>query len=359
MSSILITGADGHLGRAIADDLLRHSTDDLILFCRAADRAARARKLSILGELAENARCRVVFGDLAAREPFAGVRRSDVRCVVHAGAATDFGIDRDTAERVNVEGAQRAAEFARRCPRLERFVFLSSLYVAGLREGDIEEDFLDDSAQFANHYEWSKWEAEEILKGNSDIPWRIVRVGTILCDDDSGRVSQQNVIHNTLRLLYYGLLSVVPGEADTRVYLTTTDLAVKGIRASLFDDEPSKIRHITTPGEDAVSLGVLLDRVYDAFMRDERFARFRILKPLFCDRESFETLAESIDSFGGAMAQSLESIRPFASQLYSDKNICVSRGADGFDVMRLIDATCDYLTATRWGRQKEEGRLCA
>ncbi len=359
MSAILITGADGHLGRAVTEDLLARTENRVILFCRAADREERARKLSTLGSLAENPRCRAVFGDLSASDPFARVRRGDVSHVVHAAAATDFGIDRELAERVNVEGTRRVVEFARRCPKLERLVFLSSLYVAGLRDGLVDEVFFDGSAEFANHYEWSKWQAEEILRSESDLPWRIVRVGTILCDDESGRVSQQNVIHNTLKLLYYGLLSVVPGNSDTRVYLTTTRIAVDAILRGLFDPELTAITHVTAPGDQAVKLGDLLDRVYDAFMRDDRFARHGILKPLFCDEESFETLADSIDSFGGAMAQSLESIRPFAPQLFSDKDIRVNAIPERLDINALIDATCEHLTATRWGRTTEENRLCA
>ena len=359
MNSVLITGADGHLGRAIAADLLQQTDSRLILFCRAYGAEERARKLAMLGALADTSRCVVAFGDLAAVDPFAGIRRGDIRYVVHAGAATDFGIDRDTANRVNVEGTRRVVEFARRCPKLERVVFLSSLYAAGLRRGVVDEVIFDDSASFANHYEWSKWQAEEILRAAPDIPWRIVRVGTILCDDESGRVSQQNVIHNTLRLLYYGLLSVVPGEANTRVYLTTTRIAVESIRCSLFDRLYPGIKHVTTPGDQAVALGFLLDRVYDAFMRDENFARHGILKPMFCDEESFETLASSIESFGGAMAQSLESIRPFAPQLYSDKDVRVSVDTEYFDVGALIDSTCNFLTMTRWGREPEEDVLCA
>ncbi len=359
MTSILITGGDGHLGRAIAADLLKRTDHDLILFCRAADQEIRARKLIVLGALAESPRCRIVFGDLAARDPFAGIVRDDIRYIVHAGAATDFGIHRALAERVNVEGTRRAVEFARACPRLERFVFLSSLYAAGLREGVVDEVLFEGSARFANHYEWSKWQGEEILRAEAGVPWRIVRVGTILCDDGSGRVSQQNVIHNTLRLLYYGLLSVVPGKPDTRVYLTTTRIAVDSIRRSLLDAERKTVEHVSNTGDDAVTLGALLDRVYDAFMEDDRFARHGILKPLFCDAAAFETLADGIDSFGGAMAQSLESIRPFAPQLYSDKDIRVGRGPEQFDVNGLIDATCAYLTTTRWGKTAEEGRLCA
>ena len=143
MNSILITGADGHLGRAIAADLLEQTESSLTLFCRADNADERARKLAALGALAEDPRCRVAFGDLGSPDPFAGIRRGDLSHIVHAGAATDFGIDRDTAEQVNVEGTRRVVEFARRCPKLERLVFLSSLYAAGLRDGIVDEVFFD------------------------------------------------------------------------------------------------------------------------------------------------------------------------------------------------------------------------
>lgn len=359
MTSTLITGADGHLGRATATKLIRTSEDRLILFCRAVDRRERARKLLRLGTLAENPRCQVVFGDLAAEDPFAAVRKNDIRYIVHAGAVTDFGIARDHAERVNVNGTRRAVEFAGRCPELQRFVFLSSLYSAGLRNGPIEETFLDEPAEFANHYEWSKWQAEDILRASELLPSCTLRIGTILCDDDSGTVSQQNVVHNTLRLLYYGLLSVVPGEAKTRVYLTTTRIAVERICRSLTEPSLAPVLNVATAGTQAIPLGSLLDIVYEAFMRDERFARHGILKPLFCDQASFETLADSIDVFGGAMAQSLESIRPFAPQLYSDKDVRVSGDIQCFDVAAALIASCEHLIATRWGLNQVEGRLCA
>ena len=126
--------------------------------------------------------------------------------------------------------------------------------------------------------------------------------------------------------------------------------------------ENQRVLNVTSPGNVSLSLGDLLDRVYDAFMRDERFAKHGVLKPLFCDWESFETLAQSIDSFGGAMSQSLQSIFPFARQLFSDKDIQVSTQdvcGSTADIGSLVDATCDYLTATRWGRETEEGRQCA
>ncbi len=362
MSLIVITGADGHLGQALATDLLDRTESRLALFCRGDDEPARARKLTRLGRLAGNPRCQVIFGDLDSLEPMAELAREDIRYVVHCAAATDFGVVRELAQRVNVDGTQRVVDFARACPNLERFVFPGSLYAAGLREGSVSEEFLEEPAEFANHYEWSKWEAERILQAADDLPWQIYRVGTILCDDISGRVSQFNVIHNTLSLLYYGLLSVVPGAADTRVYITTTDSTVATIVQQMHDGEDRRILNVTNPGDLSLSLRDLLDRVYDAFMRDERFAKHGVLKPLFCDWESFETLAQSIDSFGGAMAQSLKSIFPFARQLFSDKDVQVSTQdvyGSTADVGDLIDATCDYLTATRWGRETGEGRQCA
>ena len=362
MSSILITGADGHLGTAVSNRLLSETSDRLILFCRAGDQESRSRKVAMLGRLAENPRCSVVFGDLDSTAPFVSVPPGDISYIVHCAAATDFGIELDVARRVNVDGTLRMLDFARRCPELERFVYLSTLYVAGLRQGSVDERFFDDSAGFANHYEWSKWQAERSLETADDIPWQIFRIGTLLCDDDSGHVSQFNVVHNTLRLLYYGLLSVVPGEPGTRLYVTTTAAAVDTIRRQMTSGEVQRIYNVACSGQHAPTLGQVLDRVFHAFMRDPAFAKHGILKPLFCDRESFDTLVHSIDQFGGAMAQSLQSIAPFAPQLFSDKDVTVDTTAisdPSTGIGALIDATCSFLTENRWGKDKPEGRRCA
>jgi len=348
MSVTLITGADGHVGKALANCLLEHSKDRLLLFIRGDKRD----KLDVL---ADNKRCRIIQSDLRDAEPFSAIDGNQVTGILHCAAVTNFAVDRETAQAVNVDGTEKLIRFADGCPLLRRFGLVSSLYAAGLRDGVVAEEECDNSVPFANHYEWSKWSAEALLHKRPDLPWQIYRVATILGEDESGVVVQQNVIHNTLRLLYYGLLSVIPGDPDTRVYMVTTEYVASAIGQLFLNAVDHETYHISEDGRDALTLGQIADAVYASFLRDPRFARQRILKPLFCDQDSFGTLVQGMGQFGGAVSQALDSVAPFAPQLYSDKDIQTSRSLEALGGMHtanskeLLDAVSDYLVETRWG----------
>lgn len=362
MSTTLITGADGHLGRALAHWSLANGDDELLLWVRAANAAQFQLKRAALGDLASSPRCRVVYGDLRQPQPFAQLTPAGIRTIIHCAAVTDFGVAEDIAQAVNVDGTAKLIEFAQSCPNLSRFAYLGSLYAAGLREGAIDEAPLPRPQRFANHYEQSKWQAEALLQEYRDLPWQVFRIATLLCDDDIGTVRQQNVVHNTLRLLYYGLLPVVPGDAGTRVYLVTTDAAVAAI-GTLLDAREHRFFNVSDDGEHAMTLGALLQTVYEAFMRDDAFARHGILPPRFCDQASFDLLAGGVGSFGGAMAQALGSVVPFAPQLYSDKDVTNNNARVAMpacDRPALLQTVCERLVASRWGIRDNEGsRQCA
>jgi nucleoside-diphosphate-sugar epimerase len=357
MSLTLVTGADGHIGRALTRWLLEHRDDDLLLFVRAGNDAERNSKAHRLADLAGHPRCTIVYGDLGDEQPFAGITGMDITGIVHCAAATSFSVDRQTASRINVEGTGKLLAFASDCLSLRRFCFISSIYAAGLRTGAIHESPLDDSAQFANHYEWSKWQAEQLLRARQDIPWQIFRVATIICDDETGAVGQQNAVHNTLRLLYYGLLSVIPGDPGTRLYMVSTEFVAEAIGRLFGDGDVHATYHLSDAGEDAVTLAKMTDTIYAGFLADPSFARQRILKPLHCDRESFDLLVSGAAQFGGAISQALDSVSWFAPQLYSDKDVRTQRACDALgglrasDSVKLLQATCRYLVKTRWGRR--------
>lgn len=360
MSVTLLTGADGHVGTVLARWLLEHSDSELLLYVRAADDDERAAKREKLGALASDPRCRVTYGDLRAAEPFSDIAGNEITDIMHCAAVTSFAVDRETARAINIDGTDKLITFAASCPGLRRFGLVSSLYAVGLRNGVVAETAFDDSATFANHYEWSKWNAEALLYQRQDMPWQIYRVATILGEDNSGVVVQQNVIHNTLRLFYYGLLSVMPGDPDTRVYMVSTEFVASAIGRLFLDAEDRGIFHISDAGDDAMTLGTMIGSVFDSFLADSQFARQRILKPLFCDQESFDTLVESTSQFGGAVSQALDSVAPFAPQLYSDKDVQTNRSTEALGGLRtpnskeLLSAVSKYLVETRWGLKMPE-----
>lgn len=355
MNRILITGADGHLGYAIADWLLRNTERELVLWVRAGDEALRQRKLERLHDLLQSERCHIAWGDLDWEEPFVDVDPDAISEIIHSAAAIDFNIPRDLAERVNLNGTRRLLEFARHCPGLRRCALLSTLYSAGLRDGRLTEVLHDDNAPFANHYEWSKWHSERLLAEEfNTLPWQVLRVATIVADDAQGQVAQQNVVHNTMRLMYYGLLSILPGIPDTRIYLTTTDFAAEACSRLLLEGPDRRIFHLSDDAQHALRLGQLLDQVYRCFGEDRLFRRSGILKPLYCSREAFEVLVSGIGQQSDVIGQALASVAPFAPQLFSDKQVCTRNLSTCLpdlnvpDMQIILPAVSRNLVATRW-----------
>ncbi|MFJ8314150.1 MULTISPECIES: SDR family oxidoreductase [unclassified Streptomyces] len=359
----LITGADGYLGRRLAAALLAESDDHLVLAVRAADGSDLAVKQrwlrEELGEGATN-RSRVVAADVTQDGVLAEIDPRTVTRIVHAAAVTRFNTPRDIAQRVNVDGTARLLAFAARCEHLQRFALLSTLYSAGRRRGAILEERLADSG-FVNHYEWSKWAAEElVLDAADELPVSVLRLPTLVADDDDGRVTQYNVFHNTLKLFHYGLLSLVPGERETPLSLATAGFTTAAVTRLLDPAVPGGVYHVCPDPADTASLGELIDTAFAVFERDAGFRRRGVLRPVPCDEESFEDLLNASDLLrAGPLYQSLASVSPFAHQLYLPKtfhNTALRAAWPGYaapDPIALAQATCARLVATRWGRRSE------
>jgi long-chain acyl-CoA synthetase len=117
---------------------------------RARDRAgARARLDDVLTKLSEEPpagieRLRPVPGDILERG--FGLSAADVRGVervVHCAASIEFTLPLREAREVNVSGTAHVVELCRRLPALERYVHVSTAYVAGRATGTFAEDDLD------------------------------------------------------------------------------------------------------------------------------------------------------------------------------------------------------------------------
>jgi nucleoside-diphosphate-sugar epimerase len=342
--TILITGADGYLGSRIAAALA--GADELVLAVRARDATELARKRARV----DNGT--VVPADLREPAPLASVDPRRITRIVHAAAVTRFTVDRDTAEEVNVAGTARVREFAERCGRLERLVLLSTLYTAGRLRGDVYET-RHAGAGFVNHYEWSKWAAEEWVLDRPTVPVTVARLPTVVADDASGTVCQHNAFHNTLKLYYYGLLTLLPGDPATPLSLATAAFTVDAVTA-LLDAAPG-IYHVC-PGP--IALGAAVGAAFTAFDADPAFRQRMLPRPVHCDRDSFRQLAEAAGRLrGGALHQALGSVLPFAEQLYLPKVFHTERlravwpGYRAQDPVPLVESVCTRLVASRWGRR--------
>jgi nucleoside-diphosphate-sugar epimerase len=350
----LITGATGYLGREIAARLLASTDGRLVCTIRSAEQGDRL--LRGLGPAALR-RVSLVPVDLGTDGCLDAIDAGAVTHIVHASAVTRFGVGRDEARRVNLDGTARVCDFAIRCGNLERFVVLSTLYTAGRRQGIVVEQ-PHDEVPFANHYEWSKWAAEcHAFKTCAGLPLSILRLPTVIADDGIGKVSQYNAFHNTAKLFYYGLMPIVPGDPATPVNVGSAVFTVDAITHLLRTPGPSGIYHVCAGPAQTPTWGALVDRVFDVFEEDPGFRRRRVLRPLGCDADTFATMVAAAGAIrSGPIYQGLASVAPFAPQLYLPKvfrNDALRTAWPSFwadDAIQLVQQVCRRLVATRWGR---------
>lgn len=358
---VLITGGNGHIASRLAERYLQDSDVIVMLWLHAESSAEFESKRAILADQLKPAPGRVEYyaGDLAADNPFADINPAGIRCVVHAAAVTRFNVEAPLAQKVNVEGSEKLFKFCEKMPDLERLALLSTVYASGMHDGLIAETALDDSLGFANHYESSKWAAENILlKRYAHLPWQICRISTIISEDDDGVVGQYNAVHNTLKLLFYGLLPIIPGTPDTPLYLVTSKFVTDSLFTLLHGAPVRTIYHVTHARAQAISLSDFMEVSFRAFSGDADFRKRRVIPPLYADQKSFDSLAENIQGFGGAvMKQSVGSVAPFSKQLFSHKDVQNDQLLAQLEEYRapdqkqVVEKICANLVLTRWGRE--------
>lgn len=355
--AILITGADGYLGRLLVRRLLAGTDRPLILWTRAADRAQAAARgaAAFGGSVSTCGRITWAGGDLRSAEPFAGIDRRQVSTIVHLAASTSFTVDAVTATAVNVEGTRRLLAFAATCPELASVCMAGTLYASGLTPGLVPERPIRRRPAFANEYERSKWEAEALLAGVTVPRVSTVRIATVIADDPSGDAGAHNAVHHTLQLLRLGLLSMMPGDPTTGVHVTTGQRAVEAIWAAA--ERGCGVYHAAEPAGHGLTLGRALQVACEIFAEDEGVARRRVRWPVFTDRTTFDLLADATTSLGGGvLGQAVGSVRPFAPQLYVDKRIGTGRlrallpDRRPLDTVALFAATCRRLVDPGWAR---------
>ncbi len=319
----LVTGATGYVGQRLARRALARG-ENVILPVRARDAGHLAERreqlVAALGGADVAERIEVVPCDLSNPAAIAALPK-DSTTILHSAAVTRFNVEAEIADRDNRDASLALFELARRSPQLEKLGYISTVYGAGDREGPVPEALLEKPRSFVNHYERSKWETEQALAEKfSDLPWTITRVATVLADDESGRCSQLNAVHNTLKLLYYGLISTVPGDARVPVYLVCGDFVEAGIAAAMASPDKHQVYPVCHQPSESNSLERFIDQAFAAFLEDNSFRKRGIQKPLLVDLVSFELLADGIEGFGGAvLKEALGSMVPFARQLFIHK----------------------------------------
>lgn len=344
--SILVTGATGLIGRgvvaALRDDarveriyaLLRPGT-----LLEGGATARSTRVISIEGDLTRDG--------LAISPQDRARLQETVTTVLHLAANTSFSQSLDDARSVNRDGTRRLLELSASWPRVTRWVYASTAFVAGHRIGVVREnDRADPAASWVNAYEQSKAEAESIVR-DARTDWIIARPSTIVCDDESGRITQMNAVHRALRLYFGGLAAMLPGtESSTLDVVTTAFVAESMARLALGRGDVGSTYHLCA-GDGAMPLDELLDVTHDAFARSPAWRRRGIARPLRSDLETYRVFEQAVEDVGSErVRRAVRSLGHFVPQLAYPKR---------FDTMHAVAALGERAPAVRafWTRMVE------
>src|SRR5690625_4034692 len=129
--------------------------------------------------------------------------------VFHLAAIYDLAVPKNIAKIVNVNGTSNVNDWVQSLEKLERYIYFSTAYVSGMREGKIYETDLSNAFGFRNYYEETKYEAEVLVEQlKSRVPITIFRPGIVKGHSITGETMKFDGLYFFLN--FYDRLRYVP-----------------------------------------------------------------------------------------------------------------------------------------------------
>jgi nucleoside-diphosphate-sugar epimerase len=314
---VLITGASGLVGEGVLRRMLVDNSE-LEAFALVHDELRWQLVSRRLGAL--SSRVIPLRGDLTipglGLEPLLRKRvERETRAVVHAAADTSFSRSLDHARFVNTLGTYHVAEIASSCESVERFLFVSTAFVAGRATGTMLERDNGGDAGWVNSYEQSKYEAEEYVR-KSGLPWTIVRPSTIVCRGPEGDIQQINAVHRALRIYHRGLAAMMPGDRSYPFDVVTSSYVTDAIGRLTFDEQAlCRTVHLCS-GANALTLGELVDTAYEVWAESPEWRRRGVERAIITDAVTYGIFERAVMETGDVRLRSvLMSLSHFIPQL--------------------------------------------
>lgn len=178
--------------------------------------------------------------------------QESVTHVFHLAAIYDLAVPKDIAFRVNVNGTKNVNNWLKTLGNLERYVYFSTAYVAGKREGKIYENELAEGQSFKNHYEETKYHAEVLVENlKESIPTTIIRPGIVKGHSETGQTIKFDGLYFMLNMLdQLSFLPIIPylGKGEPEGNFVPSDYILKA--TSYLAIKPigeGKTYHLTDP----------------------------------------------------------------------------------------------------------------
>lgn len=171
----------------------------------------------------------------------------------HLAAIYDLAVREQLAEVVNVVGTKNVNDWIKTLIRLKRYIYFSTAYVAGNREGDLYESELIRPASFKNHYERTKYDAEVLVQSlKEDIPITIIRPGIVKGHSQTGETIKFDgpyfILNFLDRLRFLPIFPYIAPRASVFVNLVPVDFIIKATAyLALYKEGEGKTYHLTDP----------------------------------------------------------------------------------------------------------------
>ena len=244
--TIFLTGFPGFIAKRLVLRLAKNDTRFFLL----AQKEFVERAIQDVKEIADATDASlenfaVIEGDITQKN--LGISEKDLKIVqaattdvFHLAAVYDLAVRKNLAYSVNVEGTRNVNEFVKNLPGLQRYNYVSTCYVAGLRRGEILETELEHDAGFRNFYEETKYQAEtEVENLKKTIPTTIFRPSVVVGDSRTGETTKYDGIYSLilyLRRVPSLLRFVNVGNNRVKLNLVPVDFVVEAIAALARDD---------------------------------------------------------------------------------------------------------------------------
>jgi thioester reductase-like protein len=259
---VLLTGFPSFGAKKMCEELLRPVPDGadkrvLVHAIVRAKFAAEARAVLDELPLEQRSRVQLVEGDAAAMD--LGLSGAEFRSLAkeidrihHCASVSYLGVDRTTAEQVNVAGAHEILEFAQACEALKCLVFHSTAQVSGDRTGLVLEDELNKGQSFRNTVEETRARAEKMMRAAMPrLPIAVLRPSIVVGDSATGEVDRFDGPYLLILLIVTSppdFALPLPGRGDSSLNIVPVDYVVRAARLIGADPRaPGRTFHIVDP----------------------------------------------------------------------------------------------------------------
>jgi thioester reductase-like protein len=201
-----LTGFPGFIGRRLVVRLLEEDSELRVAALVEPRMAESAR--AVAAEL-DGARVEVIEGDIAERRLGLDDETWDrltgeITSAFHLAAIYNLAVPLELAQRVNVDGTGNVLELCAAADRLGRLNYVSTAYVAGVRNGVVYEHELALGQSFKNHYESTKFQAEVWVRDAMDeVPTTVYRPAIVVGDSRTGETQKFDGPYYMLRVISF------------------------------------------------------------------------------------------------------------------------------------------------------------